>query len=242
MLFRSVLLHYLAARRASVYGGISVTHWSNGATKQPNLGLAVIGPKIGVRYDFSPRAAHPRANRERLAPFVPAWELVAGLGGSSKNVVAAGTPPVADVDRRRSFNAVNVTTGLQRHFYRFGRIAAGADLTYDGAAGARVDVVDGRTIESRAPADRRGAVGVFGGYEHVMARLSVLLQLGYAAWRGFDDPEVPRFYQRYGMRIAAVRVGAIDRARRFKPEIPVTGNDGIPLRDEIELDLELADR
>ena len=195
-----VLLHYLVAGRASVYGGMTVTHWSNGATKQPNLGLAVIGPKIGVRYDFAPRAVPAAARRERPALFVPAWEFVAGLGGSTKNVVAAGAPPVAGIDRRRSFNAVNLTTGVQRHFYRFGRIAGGVDLTYDGAAGARVDVVDGREIESRAPADRRGAVGVFGGYEHVMARLSVLLQLGYAAWRGFDDPEVPRFYQRYGAR------------------------------------------
>ena len=34
---------------------------------------------------------------------------------------------------------------------------------------------------------------------------------------------------------------AIDEARRaLKPEIPPLGNDGIPLRDELELELELA--
>ena len=195
-----MLLHYVVATHASVYGGVNVTHWSNGATKQPNLGLAVIGPKVGVRYDFAPRSLRPRARRGAISPFAPEWELVAGLSGSSKNVVAAGVPAGADIDRRRSFNAVNLTTGLQRHFYRFGIVAGGADLTYDGAAGARVDVLGGREVESRAVADRRFAAGVYGGYEHVMARLSVLLQLGYTAWRGVDDAEVPRFYQRYGAR------------------------------------------
>jgi len=193
-----VLFHYLATAHASVFGGLNVTHWSNGATRQPNLGLAVIGPKVGVRYDVGRRVVHPRARD--LAPFAPAWEWIVGAAGSPRNVVAAGNAAADEFDRRRSFGAFNVTTGVQRHFYRFGKLAAGADLTYDGAAGARVDVLDGRQIESRAPVDRRGMAGVYVGYEHVMARLSVLLQLGYAAWRGVEDPDVPRVYQRYGAR------------------------------------------
>ena len=196
----TVLLHYLAADHASFYGGLNVTHWSNGSTKQPNLGLAVIGPQVGVRYDFAPRLLHRRARTSELPRFVPAWEFVVGAGGSSKNVVAAGVGTTADGDRRRSFGALNVTAAMQRHVYRFGRVAAGGDLTYDGSAGARIDVIGGRQIESRAPADRRLSFGAYGGYEHVMARLSLLLQLGYTIWRGVDDPEVPRFYQRYGAR------------------------------------------
>jgi hypothetical protein len=27
----------------------------------------------------------------------------------------------------------------------------------------------------------------------------------------------------------------VDKARKIKPEIPLIGNDGIPIRDEIEL-------
>ena len=196
----AALVHYLASAHASVFAGVNVTHWSNGATKQPNLGLAVIGPQVGVRYDVARRTAHPRVRDADLPAFVPAWELVGGGAGSSKNVVAAGSGATASGDRRRSFGAFNVTTAVQRQFYRFGKIASGADITYDGAAGARVDVVNGREIESRAPADQRFAVGVYGGYEHVMARLSVLLHLGYTVSRGVEDENVPRFYQRYGAR------------------------------------------
>jgi L-aminopeptidase/D-esterase-like protein/N-acetylglutamate synthase-like GNAT family acetyltransferase len=54
-----------------------------------------------------------------------------------------------------------------------------------------------------------------------------------------DNVHALRFYQRLGMRIEAVRPGAIDAARALKPEIPLTGNDGIPIRDEIELSRDL---
>src|SRR5439155_12146282 len=43
-----VSLRVIATEHASVYAGLSATHWSNGSTSQPNLGLAVIGPKVGV--------------------------------------------------------------------------------------------------------------------------------------------------------------------------------------------------
>jgi hypothetical protein len=196
----AVLLHYLASEHASLYGGLSVTHWSNGATRQPNLGLASVGPQAGVRYDFAPRAVHQRARQDELPPFAPAWELLAGIAGSSKNVVAAGTGTIVDGDRRRSFGALNATTGVQRRVYRFGSLGSGVDVTYDGAAGARVDVVNGREIESRAPADRRMAVGVYGGYEHLLVRLSVLLDVGYTVYHGIENPDVPRVYERYGAR------------------------------------------
>jgi GNAT superfamily N-acetyltransferase len=57
-----------------------------------------------------------------------------------------------------------------------------------------------------------------------------------------DNVDALRFYQRRGFRLRAVRPGAIDAARReLKPEIPVVGDHGIPLRDELELELDLTD-
>jgi ribosomal protein S18 acetylase RimI-like enzyme len=58
-----------------------------------------------------------------------------------------------------------------------------------------------------------------------------------------DNTHALRFFQRRGFRIAAVRPGAVDEARSaLKPEIPLTGRDGIPIRDEIELELPLGER
>jgi len=50
-----------------------------------------------------------------------------------------------------------------------------------------------------------------------------------------DNIGALRFYQRRGFRLAAVRPGAVDRTRQRKPDIPRTGDFGIPLRDEIDL-------
>ncbi|MDF2629646.1 MAG: putative acetyltransferase [Symbiobacteriaceae bacterium] len=50
-----------------------------------------------------------------------------------------------------------------------------------------------------------------------------------------DNLDALRFYQRKGYRLVAVHAGAIDEARRIKPSIPLVGNYGIPLHDELEL-------
>ncbi len=50
-----------------------------------------------------------------------------------------------------------------------------------------------------------------------------------------DNLDAIRFYQRRGLRLVALRPGAVDRARLEKPEIPRVGGYGIPLRDEIDL-------
>jgi ribosomal protein S18 acetylase RimI-like enzyme len=52
-----------------------------------------------------------------------------------------------------------------------------------------------------------------------------------------DNVEALRFYQRRGFRLARLHAGAVDDSReRLKPELPRTGNHGIPIRDEIELE------
>ncbi len=55
-----------------------------------------------------------------------------------------------------------------------------------------------------------------------------------------DNLDALRFYQRRGFRLSRVRPGAVDEARRvLKPEIPSVGSYGIPMRDEIDLVLDL---
>jgi GNAT superfamily N-acetyltransferase len=52
-----------------------------------------------------------------------------------------------------------------------------------------------------------------------------------------DNTRAIRFYQRRGFTIRAIRLGALDIARKLKPVIPLIGDDGIPLRDEIEFEM-----
>jgi GNAT superfamily N-acetyltransferase len=56
-----------------------------------------------------------------------------------------------------------------------------------------------------------------------------------------DNLDALRFYQRRGLRLAALRPGAVDEARRLKPTIPQFGDTGIAIRDELVLEMPLID-
>ena len=52
-----------------------------------------------------------------------------------------------------------------------------------------------------------------------------------------DNLRALRFYQKRGFTLVAVHPNALAQSRLLKPQIPLVGMDGIPLRDEIELEM-----
>lgn len=54
-----------------------------------------------------------------------------------------------------------------------------------------------------------------------------------------DNLQALGFYQKRGFQLAAIRPNAMSESRKIKPSIPKIGMDGIPIRDEIELELYL---
>ena len=54
-----------------------------------------------------------------------------------------------------------------------------------------------------------------------------------------DNLPALRFYQKRGFSLVAVHRNAIEESRKLKPSISAIGIDGIPIRDEIELELRL---
>jgi hypothetical protein len=51
-----------------------------------------------------------------------------------------------------------------------------------------------------------------------------------------DDLNALKFYQKMGFALVALRRNAMDETRKVKPRVPLIGMNGIPLRDEIELE------
>lgn len=54
-----------------------------------------------------------------------------------------------------------------------------------------------------------------------------------------DNLNALHFYQKRGFVLVAVHRNALELSRKLKPEIPMIGQHGIPLRDEIELEMTL---
>jgi len=182
-------VRYAASPRITVFSGVDYTHRSNGGMVQPNRGINVLGPKINVQYNLAPTGVKRRVTQ--APPFRPRWEVLAGATSGMKNVIERRDPLTRD-----NYWSLSGTAALQRHFYRFGKLAFGADAAYDGATGARIEGLDTRW---RATAGERWALGLYGGYEHVVGRFGPFVQVGQNVARGFDDTK-PRLYERFGWR------------------------------------------
>jgi len=54
-----------------------------------------------------------------------------------------------------------------------------------------------------------------------------------------DNLNALGFYQKRGFELSALRRGAVHESRKLKPSIPLIGEHNIPLRDELELEINL---
>lgn len=54
-----------------------------------------------------------------------------------------------------------------------------------------------------------------------------------------DNLPALKFWQKRNFRLVHVHRNSIEQARRLKPQIPITGIEGIPILDELELEMPL---
>ena len=54
-----------------------------------------------------------------------------------------------------------------------------------------------------------------------------------------DNLSALRFYQKRGFDMVTLYRNAVEQSRKLKPQIPLLGADGIPIRHEIELEMKL---
>lgn len=76
----------------------------------------------------------------------------------------------------------------------------------------------------------------------VEAFIVSMKEAGYQRlWLIITNDNLPalKFWQKRGFELVAVYRNAIEAARRLKPQIPILGMGGIPIRDEIELEYRL---
>jgi GNAT superfamily N-acetyltransferase len=164
---------------------------------------------------------------------VPAQLTVRAATGEDRAALAAGALPGLAGGRFVIGHGVRYDTAALPTFValRDGRIAGALSWTVDGDA---FEVVSIEAVERH-----RGAGRALLAAAAAEGRRRGLRRLWLATTN--DNLDAMRFYQRNGMRMAAVLRGSVDEARRLKPEIPEVGGYGIPLHDEVLFELELND-
>ncbi|MBO4887256.1 MAG: GNAT family N-acetyltransferase [Firmicutes bacterium] len=54
-----------------------------------------------------------------------------------------------------------------------------------------------------------------------------------------DNLHALRFYQKRGFDMVRIYRNAVDESRKIKPEIPLIGDNGIPIKHEIEMEMKI---
>lgn len=110
----------------------------------------------------------------------------------------------------------------------------------DGRVGAVTYRIDEKACEVVSLDALREGLGI--GTELVRAVTDVAREAGCRkvwAMTTNDNADAIGFFGRRGFEIVAVHEGAVDEARKLKPEIPLVGHDGVEIHDEVELELKL---
>ncbi len=91
------------------------------------------------------------------------------------------------------------------------------------------------TVNSVVPGERIGTSLILAAIEEARRRSFGRVWLTTTN----DNMKAIGLHQRLGFRMVEVHVGAVDAARKIKPQIPETGRDGIPIHDEIVLECKI---
>lgn len=180
-----VYLRYKLGAPVSLYAGGTFTHFSNGGTGDPNGAINAVSPRVGIRYDFGTTRRVVQADRPSVRRH---WALSVGGGGGFKNV-NLGDASSASTDFRRNFGMGVVSLDLQRRVRPTSQIGGGFDLVFDGSAGTRAEATS-------EPGDV--TVAVYVGYEQVIHRFRIPIQLGYYLRQGERAGNRPAAYQKLG--------------------------------------------
>ncbi len=164
--------------------GIKLSHFSNGAFKMPNKGINVVTADIGLSYDF---------NKPKLV-YQKAPELPAVDRRMRYDVVLASGIKEIDPVGGRKYSFLTLSLLASKQTSQTNQFALGVDFFYSLATKEEIKI--DRDLNGAVPDFKR--VGIVGGHELLMGRLSFIAQVGAYVYRPYKSDKP--IYQRYGFK------------------------------------------
>ncbi|MFM2136284.1 MAG: hypothetical protein RL021_1684, partial [Bacteroidota bacterium] len=159
--------------------GIGLTHFSNGSTRMPNLGVNFPKATIGYRYFFGEKSAEKPVDRTP-EPKAACWQVYAA--GSVKE-----TYPVLG----EKYTAATIDAAYFPATNRRSRLGFGCDVFYDASLSVRYERLYG---DSRKAADVRP--GIYGAWEMRLGALGIGFNLGFYPYTIYKEDGL--LYHRIG--------------------------------------------
>lgn len=193
------------------------THFSNGATTLPNMGINMTGPKVSLAYHF--KGNEPTFIALAQKGFIKKNEFVADLKFSTKQVkFDTSITQISTQYLGINYNVYGLAFGYLRYPTEKWKYGAGIETAYDESATAQLDVVDGVYNPVETPQKYHWNMSIYISGQMVLGKTSIFADLGYYIWRQEIPGQTPDFYQRFGVRIdiyKGIQIGGALRAYNF---------------------------
>ncbi len=203
----ALYLKWYMSEKLDLHVGASLTHFSNGTSKQPNHGLNKGGAYFELAYNFRREELIKRYNPDVEIPeLTPHFQHDLQFIISSKNVKVdtVGTR-LPDIFNDKQFQVYGVNYFLMRtsrHNYRYG---FGVEYLYDESRGAKVynklhpENNKYYTVTELGSVGERSSIGVTTRFEMVLPIYSIFFDVGATVIN--QDETKPFLYQALGVKL-----------------------------------------
>lgn len=174
-------LRFYLGNRVSLTTGIALTHYSNGSTATPNLGLNFASATAAIAWRFHDRMAIPE---RQLPEFKRSRRFTIFASAASKQIYPVNGP---------TYLAASLSVGYTWQISYKSAFGTGTDLFYDHSLYYKIR--DQNLPLNSSLEVFRG--GFHGGYELTISKLTLLLNMGVYLYSKINDGP---FYHRIGLR------------------------------------------
>ncbi len=180
----------MLGKRFNLTAGFTFTHFSNGATRVPNLGINLMAPRVGLKYMFKPR---PEFIKVEVPKYDDNWEYIVLLAGSSKQLGFEVNSNNDSTYVAETYGVFTLSTGINRQISHKVKFGAGLDIGIDGSYNSYISYEDNIVTERlNAGNGNKLAVGAYGSFELVIHKLSLIIQPGWYLYREeWQIPDTP---------------------------------------------------
>lgn len=180
-------------------GGLTFTHFSNGAVKLPNLGVNMVGARVELQYTFKQR---PVFKKEPVPNYLKEWEWIALIAPSMRQVAFEYIDETGDtVATAFDYGIISFSTTFNRQISHKIKFGVGTDFSFNTSYGADTVMINGLPGKAPMVANDKILIGLYPSFELVLGRLSMVAQPGFYVYqKDIDGYEAPSSYQRIGMK------------------------------------------
>ena len=191
-------IQYPLTDHIELLSGFSMTHFSNGALKKPNLGINTVAPKISLTYNFYDKPVFVK----HVLPIYAAhneW-LISAYAGLKNIIFDSANITLLEKYEGVYFPVFGLSTTFSRQISPKSKFGIGTTITYNGADNAQAAVEANELEAESGRFSDKILLSVYPSYELVINKVSVTLQPSFYLYRKKLLKQSPVFHQRIGMK------------------------------------------